>query len=205
MAEIVCYEAYPTLHSIRRMRRVLVGRHGFSEKQNQYGSYFYLETPSMDSWQIKTVMKFHKYKYRSYNKRYERGSNYRAEFFKHNKGPHRCVYCGKRLKSTDIEVDHLIPVSKAKSSIGARVWLRICGIFNVNDHRNLVASCKRCNRKKSDKIGFWVLRGLIGRFDAFWTIRNIVVILLVIVAAVMVLLNISFIRALLTYILSLIR
>lgn len=187
MAHIVCYEAFPTAKNIGRMRRVLVGRHGFTERTNQHGSYFYLETSSMDSWQIQTVLKFHQYKYRAYDKRYERSSSYRKEFFEHNKGPHRCAYCGRRLRGDDIEVDHLIPVSKAKSKVGVRTWLHLCGITDVNDHRNLVASCKKCNRKKSDKMGFWIFRGALGRFDIVWTIRDIVVTIIVI--AILMILN----------------
>jgi hypothetical protein len=175
MAHIVCYEAFPNAKNIGRMRRVLVGRHGFTEKTNQHGSYFYLETSSMDSWQIQTIMRLHQYKYRAYDKRYERSSNYRKEFFEHHKGPYRCAYCGRRLKNELIEVDHLVPVSKAKSKIGVRNWLHICGILDVNDPKNLVASCKNCNRKKSDKMGFWVIRGMLGRFNIVWTIRDIIV------------------------------
>jgi hypothetical protein len=182
MARIVCYEAFPNAKNIGRMRRVLVNRHGFTEKTNQHGSYFYLETSSMDAWQIQTILKFHQYKYRAYDKRYERSSSYRKEFFEHNKGPYHCAYCGRRLRIELIEVDHLIPVSKAKSNVGVRTWLQLCGVADVNDHKNLVASCKKCNRKKSDHMGFWIFRGMIGRFRIVWTIRNILVVFLLIIA-----------------------
>ena len=86
MARIICYEAFPNARNIEKMRKTLVNRHGFIEKQNQHGSYFYAEVPSIDSWQIRTVMKIHGYKYRSYDRRYERSSNYRKEFFEENKG-----------------------------------------------------------------------------------------------------------------------
>jgi 5-methylcytosine-specific restriction endonuclease McrA len=180
MAHTICYEVFPTAKNIKKMRAVLVERHGFTEKENQYGSYFVIEVPAMDSWQIKTVLKTRRYKYRCFDQRYERSNKYRKTFFDENDGPHRCAYCGRRLRrADDIEVDHLIPVSRAKSSFTVRTWLQICGILDVNDPKNLVASCRKCNRKKSDKMGLWVVRGAIGRFKLIWTIRDIIVILLV--------------------------
>jgi 5-methylcytosine-specific restriction endonuclease McrA len=177
-----------------------MNRHGFSEKKNHVGPYFYLEISSLDSWIIRTVLKIHKYKYRSYDKRYERGSGYRQTFFESNNGPYRCAYCGKRLKDDYIEVDHLIPVSKAKTSTGVRTWLQLCGIKNVNDARNLVASCKKCNRKKSDKTGFWVIRGAIGRYNIIWTIKDIVVTLVIICVAYILYVNWPTLKNLITLI-----
>jgi hypothetical protein len=169
------------------MRQLLVEKHGFQEKENAYGSFFTIEVSSMDSWQIKTLLQSRKYKYRCFDSRYERSTSYRKTFFDTHKGPYRCAYCGRRLRSENkIEVDHLVPVSKAKSSFGVRTWLHICGITNVNDHRNLVASCQKCNRKKSNKMGFWTIRGALGRFKIFWIMRDIIVsILLLFVALIL--------------------
>ena len=180
MAHTICYEVFPNGKNINHMREVLVERHGFVEKKNQRGSYFYIETSSMDAWQMNTVLKARNYKYRTYDKRYERSTNYRKEFFDTHKGPYRCAYCGKRLKDDYIEVDHLIPVSKAKTSTGVRTWLQLCGVKNVNDPKNLVASCKKCNRKKSDNMGHWVIRGAIGRSNTIWVIRDTIMAALVI-------------------------
>jgi 5-methylcytosine-specific restriction endonuclease McrA len=177
MAKVV-FDVYPTRKNINSMRRVLVGRHGFQEKENQHGYYFRTEVNSSDVWITRTVLKVHGYKFRCYDNRYERSTNYRKTYFEHNPGPYRCVYCGRRLNYKNIEVDHLIPVGKAKTSHLVRLWLQICGIRNVNDHKNLVCSCKKCNRKKSDKIGFWVVRGAIGRFKVVWVMRDLLIIAL---------------------------
>lgn len=174
MAQIICYEVYPTQRNINSMRRVLVGRHDFDEKQNHRGSYFYKEISSLDAWSMKIVLSSRGYKYKSYDKRYGRDTKYRQRFFDENKGPYHCAYCGRRLKRDQIEVDHLIPVSQAKSDVKVRTWLHLCGITNVNDNKNLVSSCQRCNRKKSDKMGLWIVKGFLGRHKIFWTIRNIV-------------------------------
>lgn len=50
----------------------------------------------------------------------------------------KCRYCGAAPGSQWLEVEHLIPVSHGGS----------------DDHLNLVASCKKCNRGRSDQILF---------------------------------------------------
>ena len=181
MAQIICYEVFPTEKNINKMRKVLVNNHGFKEKQNHIGSYFYLEISSMDAWMIRRLLKWRRYKFRSFDKRYERSGSYRKTFFDTHKGPHRCAYCGKHLRNDYIEVDHLVPVSKAKTSFGVRTWLHLCGITNVNDPKNLVASCMKCNRKKSDSMGMWVVKGAFGRSNLFWTIRDVMILACVVI------------------------
>lgn len=174
MAQTICFNVFPTKYNLNKMRNTLVNDHGFEEKENQKGPYFYIEVADVDSWQIKAMLNWKGYKYRSYDKRYERSTNYRKQFFANNKGPYRCAYCGKRLKADDLEVDHLIPVAKAKKESSVRTWLQICGMKTVNDPKNLVASCSKCNRKKSDEIGWWVIKGALGRNKKFWVYRNII-------------------------------
>lgn len=48
---------------------------------------------------------------------------------------HRCQYCGKRGTQFDLTLDHLIPRSRGGQSVP----------------ENLVASCKECNQRKSDR------------------------------------------------------
>ena len=71
-----------------------------------------------------------------------------------------------------MEVDHLIPVAKVKKSGFVRFLLRMHGIQNVNDKRNLVASCHRCNERKRDKMGVWYIRGRLGKYRIYWLIRD---------------------------------
>ena len=49
---------------------------------------------------------------------------------------HRCFYCGKELKGTEVHVDHFIPWSFIKDD---RLW-------------NFVLSCPHCNESKNDKL-----------------------------------------------------
>lgn len=174
MAQIVCFEVYPSYgpkFNIDKMRDILVYGHHFVEKSTSPKRvYFYKEVSSLDAFNLKAILTVYRYKFKSYDKRYGRDSYYRQRYFKNNKGPYHCAYCGRKLKPNQIEVDHLVPVAKAKSKIEVRTLLHIFGITNVNDVRNLVSACHKCNMKKLDKMGFWVIRGAFGRYKAFWTI-----------------------------------
>lgn len=48
----------------------------------------------------------------------------------------KCQYCGAKGLDVELEVDHVVPVSKG----------------GTNDHRNLVTACYKCNRGKRDNI-----------------------------------------------------
>ncbi len=123
---------------------------------------------------IKRYCKKHGYEYMHYDEKYARSSNYRSEFFKHNKPKlfrrYQCAYCSKLLKKKDVTVDHLIPIGKVKYKISWRIIMHLCGIFNINSYRNLVCACEKCNSKKSDKTGFWLIRGALGKHLWFWII-----------------------------------
>lgn len=110
--------------------------------------------------------------YTYYNKKYARSSDYRTNFLHENEGPFRCRYCNKKLKGTrksnKLEVDHLIPVDAAKKSQKAQRMLKKNGCSSVNDIKNLVPACKRCNRKKSNQMGLWYYRGLLGKYKIYW-------------------------------------
>lgn len=58
-------------------------------------------------------------------------------------GVYFCAYCKKPVLASNMEVDHILPVSKV----------------GINHTANLVASCKECNRRKSDKIDHRVMLG----------------------------------------------
>ncbi len=77
------------------------------------------------------------------------GYDYRQEYFKHNKGLFGCIYfcsqCYKPILKKDVEVDHIIPLSKN----------------GLNHISNCTATCRKCNRSKSDKIDERVIKGYI--------------------------------------------
>lgn len=47
-----------------------------------------------------------------------------------------CAYCGRKLKSSELNIDHIIPRSKG----GKHTW------------ENVVCSCYRCNTRKDDML-----------------------------------------------------
>ncbi len=123
---------------------------------------------------IARVCDRYRLKYNWYRKEWTRSANYRELFFRHNAPPYRCRYCHRRLKARKVEVDHLVPVAKARSSRLVQIGLRLQGIRNVNDVRNLVPSCHRCNSRKRDQTGIWYLRGVLGSFRIYWVIRGMI-------------------------------
>lgn len=101
---------------------------------------------------------------RGMEEKYRRGSSYRYDFIRENPGFHGyylCRYCGKPLKKDRMTVDHRIPVHKAETS-----WLyrKLLDHYphGVNDVKNLVPACGRCNRRKGSKTGIWLLLGYVG-------------------------------------------
>ena len=144
---------------------------------NQYGKYIRLKTDDRKS--ATKLLHDNKIRYDVYPVKWTRSGNYRRQFFKEVPGPYRCRYCHKRLEEKEIQIDHVIPVKKARTSHLARNLLYVRGINDINDLRNLAPSCPRCNQRKGDKL--WVIRGFLGQYKWFWPIYRtieIVVILL---------------------------
>lgn len=121
---------------------------------------------------------YHKLKFQINNEFGKRSSNYRSEFFSHykpiKKGRYYCSYCGKLIPKGKVTVDHLYPVHIVNKSSYYQAKLMQIGAKSVNDYRNLVPACKKCNRKKSYKIRGWVLLGKIGRHQNLWPIRKFI-------------------------------
>ena len=115
--------------------------------------------------------------------RFTRSRDARRNFLAKKKGLfgsnlYVCAYCGKLVRKKNMEVDHCIPVHSAKTNVFVRNYIRLLGLFQSKEEReegingtwNLVAACSNCNGEKSSKTGFWIVRGIIGRylFPALW-------------------------------------
>lgn len=140
-------------------------------KNGKYGNYYTLKIRKNSLGYIKKQARKKHLKIRVYEACWERSNNYRDNFYKHNKGPYRCRYCRKRLSPKYMQIDHIVPVGQVKKSSYARMLLKIRGIRNVNNYRNLAPSCSKCNRKKSDKLGMWYIKGMFGKYKLFWFIH----------------------------------
>ena len=118
--------------------------------------------------------------------KYQRSTDYRRQFLRHNKGIFGggnffCSYCGKLLTPQKMTVDHLIPVNKVKKIGIARLIMKVRGIRNINDINNLIPSCYRCNSRKSDKMGFWILKGDIGKHPWYWIFKRSLILAIIVV------------------------
>lgn len=94
--------------------------------------------------------------------------NYREEYFKRNPGLFGfmwfCSQCGRPLfGKNQVQVDHIIPPSKfARKRYNRNGELIKNTSFmaeTMNNRFNLVATCAKCNRKKSDDIGLCTVKG----------------------------------------------
>ena len=128
------------------------------------------------------------YKTVFYPDEYIRSNIYRALYFRTHKpdpgGKYHCVYCGKRLKESQVTVDHVIPVSAVKYD---KQLQRRVGYSGMNSPQNLVSSCFRCNsRKGSSTALIWRLKARLGKHRWVFVLRNIAVICLAAAVAVLI-------------------
>ncbi len=123
---------------------------------------------------VKRICRRRRYEFvRMYPENMGRSDRYRRVFFQsvpRPAGGYRCRYCHRRLSDRKITIDHIYPVYRAKT--GDDRWLRLLGIEDVNDVRNLAPACARCNRKKGSQAGIWVLRAILGRYELYWVIKR---------------------------------
>lgn len=88
----------------------------------------------------------------------------------------------KILKKKDVTVDHIISIRKAQKSKILQFILRLVKINDINDEKNLTASCETCNKKKGQKLSLsYVLRGILGRKSWYWIIYYIVIIVVLVI------------------------
>ena len=101
-----------------------------------------------------------------------RSNDYRHMFFLTNSpsvlNGYFCSYCGRYVSKNKITVDHLYPIGRASKSLRLQRWLRFNGITDINDTRNLVPACERCNKSKGTHMGLWILKGILGRVQWLW-------------------------------------
>ena len=152
----------------------------FEKRKTERGSFYELNDASeldkaiWSEWASKYHLECH-----VVDMKFTRSDDYRRDYFAHNKpstpAKYRCVYCGRKLQYKDITVDHLYPVNGLMYRQSTRDAAKMFGIDGANDTKNLVAACRRCNSKKGTKTGIWVLRGVIGKHEGFWKVRNAIV------------------------------
>ena len=145
----------------------------FTRKQSPFGYYYMCRAELSECRKIRRKAAGHRIRTRLYDERWGRSSDYRERYLKSTHGPYRCRYCGKFLKKEYMVIDHIIPVARTKKSTYTRLLLSLRGIRTVNDVRNLTASCRKCNKKKSDKTGIWLVKAFFGKFPWYFTVRKL--------------------------------
>lgn len=155
--------------------------YGCKVKTNRYGEYCTLRINNKEKRKVLRRLRKKNIRYHIYDSCWERSGNYRSVFLSRTKGPYRCRYCNRRLKTEHMEIDHIIPVAKVKKSFWARRLLKMQGVSNVNDIRNLAPSCTRCNARKKDRMGIWFLRGMLGKYNAYWSALFVIKVVLIII------------------------
>ena len=126
------------------------------------------------------------YKTVFYPEKHIRSNIYRALYFRTHKpdalGKYHCVYCGKRLKESQVTVDHLIPVSAVKYDKRLQRKITYSG---VNSPKNLVAACFDCNsRKGASTARIWRIKAALGKHRWVFVLRNILIVCLIAAAVI---------------------
>lgn len=115
---------------------------------------------------------------RCFEEKYERSGTYRSDFIRANRpkdGYYRCVYCGRKVQTRDMVVDHVVPVAAAKKS--KKIQKKFSSKNGINDLKNLVPACKKCNKKKGYSTAWkWRWKSWIGKKTWYWRIRKIAIV-----------------------------
>lgn len=143
---------------------------------------------TLSTWRCERITKYCREAHLRYfweSKLSKRSSNYRKKFFDSHKpvvfGCYFCAYCGRLVPRGKVTVDHLYPIGKMRKDLKLQKKLKRRGYSNINDPRNLVASCHRCNQAKAARMGSWIRKGRLGRHPIYWWIRHSIRIVILLV------------------------
>ena len=105
----------------------------------------------------------------------DRSTNYRTLFFSSypadKDGRYHCVYCGNKLTSAQVTVDHVVPVGAVKRSKRLQKKFKYTG---VNTVENLVPACRACNRYKgANRSVVWRVRARLGKWRGYFVIKRL--------------------------------
>ena len=132
------------------------------------GNKWSLQTSDDDLIQcVKRYCKRKRLAFESIEDKYVRSTDYRKNFlqqYQRKNGKYfRCAYCGKKLTTQKVTVDHIIPIDKVQHQKRFQRLMKLAGIDNINDIKNLTPACERCNKRKGRKLRGYYIKGLTGR------------------------------------------
>ncbi|HAG66010.1 MAG TPA: hypothetical protein DCL51_09785 [Ruthenibacterium lactatiformans] len=92
-----------------------------------------------------------------------RSEDYRTRYIADHPGWRKkwymCPYCGRFVTRDKMQVDHIISIDLANRQPLYR-WL--VPKEGINSEKNLTAACEKCNLKKSNRGGWWIVRAKLG-------------------------------------------
>lgn len=96
--------------------------------------------------------------------RFVRSEDYRSRYIAAHPGWkdkwYLCPYCGRFVAKDRMQVDHIISIDLANRQ---SFYRRLVPKAGINSEKNLTAACGKCNLKKSNQGGWWIVRAKIGR------------------------------------------
>lgn len=159
------------------------------KKKGKYSGVWYKQTDNhLEIETLKDYCIAHHLNIKIYDDKDKRNHEYRKNFFQTNLGLfnkgryYHCAYCGRILKKEKIQIDHIFPIYMVKDSNFTTFNKKVLKLFHITDincNRNLVASCKKCNQRKGNKTGLWVIRAWIGKYILFWIIVYVLISILI--------------------------
>lgn len=156
-----------------KQRNYYLSSNGFEyKKTGKYTGKWILKTDNGDIKRFKHYCRRKGYEIQSWNTENNRASNCRKLYFD-NYDPklfnrYMCVYCSRLLKKNNVAVDHLISIKLVQTKKHYQHIIKWLKMENVNDPKNLVCACQKCNLKKGKNGGIWVLRGQLGKSLVYW-------------------------------------
>lgn len=82
-------------------------------------------------------------------------------------------FCRRKLAREKITIDHIFPVHCMEEYPAVRRRAALFGIRGSNDLKNLVPACRRCNLRKGTRMGWWIIKGFLGRTWWYWPVRKL--------------------------------
>jgi len=137
---------------VMRWPKITLSKHGIIDYRRTDNCFHLLGIPESDTDRLE-AMRICEEKISSWLKRKkskeqapEAGASVRYEILKAAGG--KCELCGISAQLRPIDIDHIVPRSKADKNLKVRLK---GNLIHVNDPENLQALCFSCNRAKRDK------------------------------------------------------
>ena len=83
-----------------------------------------------------------------------------------------CIVEGKKQRKKSQLI--IFPVHEMEQSVTVRRSAALFGIRGSNDLKNLVPACRKCNLRKGTRMGWWIIKGFLGRMSWYWPMRKMI-------------------------------